>query len=37
MPSIWYSEYRHCYIFCCCNFCVAVCVAEIDRKMTVKT
>ena len=31
------SKSRHCYIFCYCNFCVAVSVAEIDRKMTVKT
>ena len=37
MPSIWYSQSRHCYIFCCCRFCVAGSVAESDRKVTVKT
>ncbi len=37
MPSIWYSQSRHCYIFCCCRFCVAESVAEYDREVTAKT
>jgi len=37
MPSIWYSKSRHCYIFYCYNFFVAVYVAEFDRMMIVKT
>jgi len=35
MPSIWYSKSRHCYIFYCYNFCVAVYVAEFDRMMMI--
>ncbi|ERJ70712.1 hypothetical protein HMPREF1990_00470 [Porphyromonas gingivalis W4087] len=37
MLSNWYSKPRHCYIFCCYNFSVALCVAEYDRKMIVKS
>ena len=36
MPSIWYSKSRHCYIFCCYNLCVAVYVAEYDRRVVIK-